>query len=115
MKQTDKELWGIPKRTRFHFLDENGNPLTKVWIYGPFVLYRNYTKDCFKRAFGEKRIVLLRDVRNFLYMRSIPDGRNMKEAELAVYGLDAKASHWEIVKALGGKSMSDGCSIYFPD
>ena len=113
MRKKQIDYFGIPKKACFLFMDENDAPITKVWILGPFILYRNYTKDIMKRVFGKKRIVFLNDVKIFLCTRSIPYSRNLKEYELAAYDLSYEASHWEIVKALGGRTMADRYSIRF--
>lgn len=113
MKSNKLNRYGIPKKACFLFIDENEDPITKVWIWRNLVFYKNYTKDNLKRSFGKKRIVLMSDVQRFLCSRSIPESRNMKIQELMVYGLTNDASHWEIVKALGGRTIADGCSIRF--
>lgn len=113
MKGKSNDRFGIPQRTCFWFVDENGDPITKIWIWHSLVFYKNYTKTCLKRAFGKKRIVFLSDVQRFLYTRSIPESRNMRDWELKGYGLPGDAPHWEIAKALEGRTMSDEYSIRF--
>lgn len=113
MRIKKKDEYGIPRKACFLFVDETGRPITKVWICGCFVFYRNYTKNIMKRAFGRKRIVSVNDVKRFLYSRSIPNSRNMRSQTLGIYGLDPTISHWDFVKAVDGKTMSDEYSIIF--
>lgn len=107
------DAFGIPKRACFILVDEDGQPITKVHIIGHIVLYKNYIKEIEKRAFGKKKIVTYADLKDFLYARSIPNGRNMRKQELVSLGLSKNASHWEIVKKLQGRTVSDEYSIHF--
>ena len=99
---------------RFTFREEDGTPITKVYV-NPLtkkVTFKNYKEYFLDKAFGVKEHVTYEDVLNFLEERTVP--RNRERIDLILSELHLKEyDPVALCKYFGGRVGEDHRYVEF--